>query len=183
MLTHYELRYPIGKADDQTFFEAAQNDPKAKASAIDAIKHLPELMEIAIQNLDADQLNTPYRPEGWTINQVVHHVADSHMNAYIRFKLGLTEVNPTIKPYDEAKWAEMQDTSNVPLYVSITLLHALHRRWVEVLQHIEDEEWSNTVYHPESKKTISLWELLGTYEWHGKHHLAHIISLKERNNW
>ena len=140
-------------------------------------------MEEAVLNLDEVQLNTPYRPDGWTVKQLVHHVADSHMNAYIRFKLGLTENNPTIKPYDEAAWAELSDTKNIPINISLTLLHALHIRWTEVLKNIKREEWDRTLFHPEHQKTMTLWFVLGMYAWHGKHHVAHVTQLRKRNNW
>ena len=147
------------------------------------IETLPLHIENAILNLDEAQLNTVYRDGGWTLKQVVHHVADSHMNAYIRFKLGLTEDNPTIKSYDEALWAEMMDTKIIPINVSITLLHALHKRWSVVLKNIKNEEWNRTLFHPQYKKEMSLWYLLGMYAWHSKHHVAHITSLRERNSW
>ncbi|HVK46517.1 MAG TPA: DinB family protein, partial [Pseudobacter sp.] len=112
-----------------------------------------------------------------------HHVADSHMNAYIRFKLGLTEDNPTIKPYDEARWAELKDVQSVPINMSITLLYTLHTRWHAAILHLTDQEWQRTVLHPEHKKEMTLWHLLGMYAWHGKHHAAHITSLRERKRW
>jgi uncharacterized damage-inducible protein DinB len=140
-------------------------------------------MENAILNLDADQLATPYREGGWTVTQVVHHVADSHINAYTRFKLGLTELNPSIKPYDETAWAELSDTQQLPINVSLTLLHALHTRWHNIIMNIKPEEWNRTVFHPEQKKEMTLWYLLGSYSWHGRHHVAHITSLRESKNW
>ncbi len=172
-----DLRYPIGKYIPQPFSEQQLQD-----WLID-IKFLPKHLENAILNLGESQLNTPYRPEGWTIKQLVHHVADSHMNAYIRFKLGLTEDNPTIKPYDEGAWANLIDTQNLPINISLTLLHALHTRWVEILKAISTENWNRTVYHPEQKKEITLWHLLGMYAWHGRHHTAHVTTLRERMKW
>jgi DinB superfamily len=171
------LRYPIGKYTPQPF-----SDKQLQDWLID-VTFLPQQLEIAVLNLDEGQLNTPYRPEGWTVKQLVHHVADSHMNAYIRFKLGLTEGNPTIKPYDEGAWANLRDTQNLPINISLTLLHALHLRWVEVLKGISAEEWNRTVYHPENKKVITLWDLLGMYAWHSRHHVAHITALRERMKW
>jgi hypothetical protein len=148
------------------------------------IKFLPSDLEFALQNLDEFQLETPYREGGWTVNQVVHHLADSHMNAYIRFKWALTEDNPTIKTYDEKSWAELPDVASVPYNVSITLLHALHRRWTTLLESIAEGEWeSKTIYHPEQEKQITLWGLLGIYSWHGLHHVAHINKLKEQQGW
>jgi hypothetical protein len=172
-----DLRYPIGKYEPQPF--SHQQRDKWLAD----IKFLPDDIEQAVQNLDEAQLNTIYREGGWKVKQVVHHVADSHMNAYIRFKLGLTEDNPTIKPYDENAWSLMKDMEAVPINVSLTLLHALHLRWVTALQNVSDDQWQRTVFHPEHKKDLTLWFLLGMYAWHGKHHVAHITSLKERNNW
>ena len=172
-----DLRYPIGKFEPRPF-----TDMQLEEWILD-IKYLPNLLENAVLNLDEHQLETLYRPDGWTIKQVVHHVADSHMNAYIRFKLGLTESNPVIKLYDEAAWALLSDTKNLPINISLTFLFALHTRWVEVLKHISKEEWDRTVYHPGQKKEITLWNLLGLYSWHGRHHTMHITNLRERNNW
>jgi hypothetical protein len=172
-----DLRYPIGKYQIQPFSEN-----QLKEWLID-IQFLPQHLENAILNLDEQQIDTPYRPDGWTVRQVVHHVADSHANAYIRFKLGLTENNPAIKPYDEVAWANMNDTAVLPLNISLTLLHALHTRWMEVLKAIKMDEWNRTVFHPEHKKEMTLWFLLGMYAWHGRHHTAHVTSLRERMGW
>lgn len=172
-----ELRYPIGKYAPQPFSE------KQMEEWITDINFLPQHLENAALNLDEAQINSPYRPEGWTVKQLVHHVADSHMNAYIRFKLGLTEDNPAIKPYDEAAWAELKDTENLPVNISFTLLYALHARWVEVLRNISGDEWNRTVFHPQHKKNISLWYLLGLYAWHSRHHVAHVTALRERMKW
>lgn len=178
-----ELRYPIGKIDDQAFTGKESFDEKIKNTLILDIQFLPDLLENAVLNLDEHQLNTSYRSQGWTVKQVVHHIADSHMNAYIRFKLALTENNPTIKPYDEAAWAELSDTKNVPINISLTLLHTLHVRLVELLKNINEADWQKTIYHPERKHTMTLWSLLAMYAWHGKHHVAHITSLRERMGW
>jgi len=172
-----DLRYPIGEYIPQSFSEG-----QLQEWLID-IKFLPQHLENAILNLDEGQINTPYRPDGWTVKQLIHHVADSHMNAYIRFKLGLTEENPTIKPYDEGAWADLPDTHNLPVNISLTLLHALHARWMEVIKGIKTDEWNRTVFHPEHKKEITLWHLLGMYAWHGKHHVAHVTALRERMKW
>jgi len=177
MTATIDPRYPIGKYQPQPFSEKLLKDWR------NDIKFLPQSMENAILNLDADQLATPYREGGWTVTQVVHHVADSHINAYTRFKLGLTETNPVIKPYDEAAWAELSDTREIPINVSLTLLHALHTRWHNIIMNIKPEEWNRTVFHPEQKKEISLWYLLGSYSWHGRHHVAHITSLRDIKNW
>ncbi|UAY51373.1 YfiT family bacillithiol transferase [Ferruginibacter albus] len=177
------LSFPIGKVSEQAFTGKETYSEELKKAAIKNIESLPQLLEESILNLDESQLNTPYREGGWTVKQVVHHVADSHMNSLIRFKLGLTEDNPTIKPYDQDRWANLADTKNVPVNVSITLLYTLHTRLVEVLKSIKDEEWQRTVFHPEMKKTITLWDLLAIYSWHGRHHTAHITKLRERNSW
>lgn len=172
-----DLRYPIGQFEPKPYSE------KQKQHWLNDIKFLPQTLENSILNLDEAQQQTPYREGGWTVKQVVHHVADSHINAYCRFKLGLTEDNPTIRPYEEQLWAELSDTHLLPVNVSFTLLYALHTRWYTLLQHIKDGEWERTVYHPASKKTMTLWHLLGMYAWHGLHHTAHITSLRERNGW
>lgn len=172
-----DLRYPIGKYESQPFSN------ELKEQWLTDLKFLPSMLEKAVLNLDEAQLNTAYRDGGWTLKQVVHHIADSHINAYCRFKLGLTEDNPTIKPYEEKLWAEMQDTQNLPVNISLTLLHALHARWVEILKDLNEQEWHRTIFHPEQKKEISLWFLLGMYAWHSRHHTAHINSLKERMGW
>lgn len=172
-----DLRYPIGQYEPQPFSD------RQKREWLQDIQFLPGLIEQAIENLDEKQLDTPYRDGGWTIKQVVHHVPDSHMNAYARFKLGLTEDKPTIKPYDEVQWAELRDVEVVPINISITLLYALHTRWHAAIRDITNEQWQRTVYHPGSKKEMSLWYLLGSYAWHGKHHVAHITSLRERKRW
>lgn len=172
-----DLRYPIGKYEPQPFSAAL------KRSWLQDIQFLPGLLEQAIENLDEKQLSTPYRDGGWTCKQVVHHVADSHMNAYVRFKLGLTENNPVIKPYEEALWADLADVDAVPINISITLLYTLHTRWHAAILHLTDADWKRTIVHPEHKKEFTLWHLLGMYAWHGKHHVAHITSLKERKGW
>jgi DinB family. len=178
-----DLRYPIGKVEDQLFSNKGPYDEKIKAAFLLDIQQCPSLLEQAISNLDEQQLNVPYRDGGWTSKQVIHHVADSHMNAYIRFKLALTEDNPTIKPYDEAAWALLPDTKNLPVNISFTLLHALHLRWVELMKNMTESDWQRTVYHPEQKREITLWNMLGIYAWHGKHHAAHITSLREKMAW
>lgn len=173
-----DFRYPIGKYEPQPF------SIEKKVEWLAEIKFLPLQLENAILNLDEAQLHTPYREDGWTVHQLVHHVADSHINAYCRFKLALTEDNPTIKTYDEKAWAELNDVKKLPINISLTLLHALHARWYEALKYVKDNEWNNrTVFHPEHKKTLRLWYLLGMYAWHGKHHVAHITSLRERMRW
>ncbi len=170
-------RYPIGK------FEPVPYSDKTRDALLTDILFLPRQLEYAILNLDEFQLGTPYRDGGWTIRQVVHHVADSHINAYVRFRLGLTEDKPTIKPYMEEKWAVLPDVERVPVNVSLTLLHALHTRWYELLKHFHAGDWERTIVHPEHGKEFTLWEMLGSYAWHGRHHTAHITSLRERLGW
>lgn len=170
-------RYPIGPYQPQPFSENLKEEWLAD------IRFLPNAVEQAISNLDAGQLHTPYREGGWTVNQLVHHMADSHMNAYIRFKLGYTECAPTIKPYEEKLWAETSDVRDLPVNISVTLLFALHQRLAHFLQSLEEEDWNKTVFHPEHKQEWSLWHLLGMYSWHGRHHTAHITALRERMGW
>lgn len=170
-------QYPIGKYVEQPFSE------KQLQEWLNDIRFLPENLEHAVLNLDEAQLETPYREGCWTVKQLVHHVADSHMNAYIRFKLGLSEENPTIKPYNQDAWAQMPDTKNLPINLSFTILHAVHRRWYEILINISTEQWNRTVVHPEYNKQMTLWYLLGMYAWHSRHHTAHINSLRERMGW
>ncbi len=170
-------RYPIGKYEPKPYSEAQLQEWLAD------IKFLPAAIEAAVQNLDEQQLDTPYRDGGWTVRQLVHHVADSHMNAYIRFKLGLTEDNPTIKPYEEKDWAEMVDTKEVPINISITLLHTLHTRWHSILKGMKQSDLDRTVIHPEHQRQMTLWFLLGMYAWHGRHHTAHITALREKMGW
>ena len=176
------LSYPIGKENEGDTYNKVYGEA-LKHQLLNDIKMLPSMLEFAIKDLDVAQLHTPYRPGGWTVHQLIHHVADSHMNAYIRFKLALTEENPTIKPYNEAAWAALSDTTNLPVNISLTLLHALHLRWVELMKNMKETDWQKTIYHPEQKRTIALWDMLGTYAWHGKHHTAHITALRERMKW
>lgn len=173
-----DLRYPIGKYEPQPYSAQQHQD------WLNDIRFLPQLLENAILNLDEAQQQIPYREGGWTVQQVVHHVADSHMNAYIRFKLGMTEDNPTIKPYDEAAWADLNDVQELPVNISLTLLHALHARWYSCIRLLDGAALqSKTVVHPQHNRQMTLWHLLGMYAWHGKHHVAHITGLRKRNSW
>jgi len=172
-----DVRYPIGRYEPQPF------STETKEKWIEEIKCLPEKAEAAISDLLANQLNTPYREGGWTVRQVVHHIADSHMNFYIRLKLGLTENAPTIKPYDENAWSKLIDVELVSVNVSLSLIRALHNRLYVLLKNMKDEEYERTVFNPEKNHEMSLWTMLGLYAWHGKHHVAHITSLREVMNW
>jgi hypothetical protein len=169
-----DLRYPIGPCPSTPVLT-----PDERGKAIDAIAQTPERLKAAIAGLSAEQLNTPYREGGWTVRQVVHHLPDSHMNAYVRFKLALTENEPTIKPYDEAKWAKLADSRETPIQVSMTLLEALHNRWVTLLRAMRPEDFARRILHPE-RGTLTLDDVLTTYSWHGQHHVAHITSLRQR---
>jgi len=150
---------------------------------IDAIARLPDDLRAAVRGLSESQLDTPYRPEGWTVRQVVHHVPDSHLNAYVRFKLALTEVAPTIKPYDEAEWAKLSDVRDTPIETSLTLLSAMHDRWVRLLRAMSPDDFARTLDHPDWDAPLSLDMMLALYAWHGPHHTAHITTLRQRMGW
>ena len=173
-----DLRYPVGR------FTRPQGPlaDDARRRAIDTIAAAPERLRDAVQGLDDAQLDTPYRPGGWTVRQVVHHVPDSHLNAYVRFKLALTEDAPTIKPYDEARWALLDDSRLTPIETSLTMLEALHDRWVRLLRSMTPAEFSRGLTHPENGP-MTLDQMLALYEWHGRHHVAHVTGLRERSGW
>jgi uncharacterized damage-inducible protein DinB len=170
------LQYPIGKFDWKGPISA-----ETRRAAMQSIETLPARLAAAVAGLDERQLATPYRPGGWTVRQVVHHVADSHLNAFTRFKLGLTEDSPTIKPYNEKLWSTLADSS-LPVDVSLRLIEALHTRWVAVLHAMSDADFARTIVHPESGKN-SLDRFAHLYGWHSNHHLAHITTLRERERW
>ena len=172
-----DLRYPIGKFEPRD-----QLTPEERRSMIDDIAAAPTRMREAITGLTPAQLDTPYREGGWTVRQVVHHVPDSHLNAYCRFKLALTEDVPTIRPYDEARWAELGDTHTTPVKTSLAILESLHTRWICLLRSMKPSDFQRQLNHPESG-TMSLDNLLADYSWHGRHHTAHITSLRQRNGW
>jgi uncharacterized damage-inducible protein DinB len=172
-----DLRYPIGK-----FHYDGPLSEEQMRSSLDDIARTPENLRAAVKGLSEAQLDTPYRPGGWTVRQVTHHVPDSHMNAYIRFKLALTEDDPTIKPYAEDRWAQLADTKNTPIEVSFTMLDSLHDRWVRLLRSLKPEDWQRTFRHPEMGP-MTLEKTLALYAWHGRHHVAHITALRDRNGW
>lgn len=175
MLEH--LRFPIGKL---TFDPDATGDKRR--TFIRQIADAPAALRAAVGGLNDRQLDTPYRPEGWTVRQVLHHVPDSHVNAYVRFKLALTEDNPTIRPYDEAAWARVADTARTPPDVSLQLLDALHRRLVVLLESLQPSDFARPLQHPESG-ALTIDRLLQIYAWHGRHHVAHITELRKREGW
>jgi uncharacterized damage-inducible protein DinB len=171
-----DLRYPIGRADRRPTLASAE-----RRAAIDALAAAPEALRAAVRGLTDAQLDSAYRPGGWTVRQLVHHVADSHLNAYVRFKLGLTENDPTIKPYDQDAWVTLAD-SKLPIAVSLDLLDGVHARLVALLRATPDHAFSRTIQHPENGP-MTLDQMLGVYAWHGRHHTAHITSLRERMGW
>jgi DinB superfamily len=194
-----DLKYPVGKFDKQASYSSAE-----RAEFIQVLEDCSAQLRAAVAGFSESQLETPYRPDGWTVRQVVHHMPDSHMNAFIRMKLGLTEDKPIIKPYDEAAWALLAD-SRGPCEVSLVFLEALHSRWVELLRGFEDSDWKRGFVHPEMLKQaqeraatdpawaqgfaadqfglITLEQALGTYAWHSRHHVAHVTKLRERMGW
>ena len=172
-----DLRYPVGEFVPPSSFTAAQ-----RAAAITTMAELPARMRLACAGLDDARLDTPYRPEGWTVRQVVHHTADSHAHAYIRLKFALSEDNPTIKPYAEAVWAEMRDARSAPVAWSLDLLEALHGRLVLVLGSLDAAAFARTLFHPE-RGPMSIDDYLALYDWHSRHHTAHITALRARQGW
>jgi hypothetical protein len=174
-----DLRYPVGRLVRPTTVSPAE-----RAQFIDEIAACPAALRAAVRGLDDAQLDTPYRPDGWTVRQVVHHVPDSHLNAYVRFKLALTEAEPTIKPYREAEWAALPDGRSPLVAESLALLEALHARWVYMLRAMAPGDFSRTLIHPEHPGApMTLDGVLATYAWHGRHHVAHVTSLRERMGW
>ena len=172
-----DLRYPIGEFTPPSDVSDAQ-----RGAWLEEVAQLPEKLRLALAGLSDAQLDTPYRPGGWTVRQVAHHLPDSHLGSYTRFKLALTEDNPTIRPYDEAGWAALGD-SKALVEISLTLLDALHERWVILLETLSESDWQRTFTHPASKQTLTLAQSLANYAWHGEHHVAHITSLREREGW
>jgi len=170
-------RYPVGKFS----FDGNMTEQK-KAQYLDDIERTPARLRAAVHGLNDQQLDTPYRDGGWTVRQVVHHVPDSHMNSYVRFKLALTEDEPTIRPYMENLWAELPEAKSAPIELSLTLLESLHQRWMLALRGIKPEEWKRNLRHPEMG-LLSLEKTLALYAWHGRHHVAHITELRKRMGW
>jgi hypothetical protein len=171
-------RYPVGKFQPQTELSVDE-----RVAMIDMIAACPARMREAVAGLDDAQLDTPYRDGGWTVRQVVHHVPDSHLNAYTRLKLALTEEQPVIRPYDEAAWAKLEDMRVTPIETSLTLLESLHARWVGLMRELDPSAFNRTFKHPDHDGTQTLDWLVAMYSWHSRHHVAHITSLRERMGW
>ena len=172
-----DLRYPIGNYQSKPALT-----PDERRAAIEKIAQAPARLKAAVAGLAPGQLDTPYRDGGWTVRQVVHHLPDSHVNAYVRFKLALTENEPLIKPYDEKSWANLADVRTTPVEVSLALLDALHQRWVALLRGMRAEDFARRLNHPDLGR-VTLDDLVNMYAWHGAHHVAHITSLRERQGW
>lgn len=172
-----DLRYPIGK-----FKHSGEISDRQIQSWIDDIEALPGQLRETVSGLTDEQLDTPYRPDGWTVRQVVHHIGDSHLNSLIRFKWALTEEMPTIKTYDQARWAELEDYRLVPVAISLNFIESLHTRWVVLLRSLSREDLARKFIHPEIGPVELGWNI-GLYAWDGRHHLAHITRLKERMGW
>lgn len=172
------LKFPIGK-----YIKPNTLTANITQAYISEIESFPKRLRAEVSHLKEEQLDTPYRPEGWTIRQVVHHCADSHMNSLIRFKLALTEEAPTIKPYYEERWAALADSKTMPIAPSLELLEGLHQRWTVLLKNLNETDLAKTFIHPEHGKSFRIDENIGVYAWHGNHHLAHITSLKSRMHW
>jgi len=176
--TPSDPRYPIGR-----FQFDGDRSPESRERYIAQIAALPAELRSAVHGLAEHQLDTPYREGGWTIRQVAHHIPDSHMNAYVRFKLALTEDQPTITPYEEARWAALPDTRDTPVMVSVRMLEALHERWVVLMRDMSDADFARAYMHPEQKRAVPLFEALPMYAWHGRHHVAHILATRAREGW
>jgi hypothetical protein len=173
-----ELQYPIGKWEYEQ-----PHDEFEMEMLLDSLAMIPGILRSEVDQLTDEQLDTPYRPEGWTVRQVVHHLADSHVNAYTRFKLALTEIEPVIKTYDQELWAETFESKNAGIDNSLDLLDAVHKKWDGLLRSLAESDLMKCYFHPETGSLVSLNEALSLYEWHGRHHIAHITTLKQSNNW
>lgn len=172
-----DLSFPIGR-----FTEPTAYSPATRARAIHTLEATPQRLRAAVTGLSAEQLDTPYRPEGWTVRQVVHHVPDSHINAFIRWKLALTEDAPPVKAYNEQAWALLEDARSTPIETSLRLVEDIHDRWLRIIKSMDEAQFSRTYVHSESG-VRTLDYMLALYEWHGPHHIAHITRLKERMGW
>ncbi len=173
-----DLRFPIGPFA----YDGAMTDAR-RAECVARIAAAPARFRAAVAGLDDARLDTPYRPGGWTVRQVAHHLPDSHLHAYTRIRLALTEETPTIKPYDETRWAELPDARSLPVDVSLALLDALHARWVPLMQQLDATAAGRQLRHPELKRLMTIDELIAMYAWHGEHHAAHVTGLRQRMGW
>jgi hypothetical protein len=173
-----DLRYPVGKFTMPTEWNAAD-----VAKSRHVLTLLPAKLRAAIEGLDDTQLDTPYRDGGWTVRQTVHHIADSHLNAYCRFRLALTEDTPTIKPYLEAGWAELSDARTLPVAPSLQILDGVHTRLDALIDAMTSDQWQRGFVHPQHGRTMTLWQTAALYSWHSRHHVAHITGLRQRNGW
>lgn len=176
--TASDHRYPIGR-----FSYDGNSSSSVRGGHIADLESLPQRLRDAVSGLTEEQLASPYREGGWTVRQVVHHLADSHMNAYVRWKTALTEHNPTVRPYDEAVWAGMPDVQQVPIEMSLALLGGLHARLVSTIRSMSDSDFDRTYFHTEQNRSLPLHEVLAMYAWHSRHHTAHITALRERSGW
>lgn len=172
-----DLRYPIGRFEPKEHLSEEE-----RSDAMHVLEEAPARLAEAVEGLSDEQLDTPYREGGWTVRQVVHHLPDSHLNAYVRMKWTLTEDEPAIKTYDEKRWAELPDARSAPVEVSLALYEAVHVRWLELLQALDPDDFSRTCVHPESGE-LTLDALLWLYRWHARHHEAHITGLRKREGW
>jgi hypothetical protein len=177
-----DLQYPIGKFVWNRGGEGLLATDAERSAWLREIEETPRHLRVAVGGLTDEQLDTPYRPGGWTVRQVVHHLADSHMNAYTRFRLALTEDVPPIKPYDEKSWAQLSDARTAPAELSLSLLEAMHGRWVLLLRSLPPADYTRAIKHPELGR-VTLEKYLGMYAWHGRHHVAHVSGLRARNGW
>jgi hypothetical protein len=173
-----KLKFPIGQ-----FIKPEVYTPSILSGYISTVESFPKDLKKEVEHLSEEQLDTPYRPEGWTVRQVVNHCADSHINAFIRFKFALTENTPTIMPYQQDLWAELPDCKKMPIEPSLLILEGVHTRWSALLKSFGEKEWKRGFIHPEKNKELSLYEATGSYAWHCNHHRAHITELKKRMNW
>lgn len=172
-----DLQYPVGKLAAEKALA-----PERRRELIEQMEEAPARLREVVAGLSPEQLDTPYRPGGWTVRQVIHHLPDSHLNGYVRCKLALTEDVPTVKTYEEARWAELPDSRSVPIEISLALLDALHRRWIVLLRTLPAADFQKTFRHPDMG-LMTVDELLGIYSWHGRHHVAHVTALRERMGW
>jgi hypothetical protein len=172
------LRFPTGRFR----FPDARLTPAERGAMVDTIARTPAMLRGAVEGLDTRQLDTPYRLDGWTARQVVHHVADSHVNSYCRFKLAITEEHPTIRTYDEKAWGDQPDARSADVALSLDIVDSVHRRWTEWLRTLSHDQWARTFHHPEAGDLV-LDQLLALYAWHGPHHVAHITGLRDREGW